>query len=459
MPSSRSGQRFANSINSKRFNHPGFLVVVAFLLFILIGGSLLSLPVSQHATATPPTTSDAYFTAASAVTVTGLGVVDTGTTWSPFGEVVLLVMIQIGGLGIMTFAGFLGISLSRRLGIRGGMLAGQEIGLTELGVVRMLVKNLVISVALAESVIAVLLTGRFLLEGEHGVIQSAHLGIFHSVSAFNNAGFSIFEGGMTPYAGDWFVNIVIAGAFIGGGIGFPVMFDLARNYRTPRRWTLHTKVTLSTTAVLLAAGTLAVGLGEWTNPDTLGTRPIDERILASFFQSATARTAGFNTIDIGSLRDGTLLVFIPLMVIGAGSASTGGGIKVSSLAVVIRAMIAEFRGDPTTTMFERRVPDPLQRQALSLVIAALTTIGAATVLLTWLHEDIAGLELLFEAASAFGTVGVSTGVTGELNQLGRLLIIVLMFVGRVGPITFGTAFLLRGQSKRYGFAEEQLLVG
>lgn len=451
------------NVTDRRIRHPGMLVVAWFLGIIVIGSALLSLPISQsdaiRASGDGVSAGDAIFTAASAVTVTGLTVNNTGTVWSSFGEVVLLILIQVGGLGIMTLAGFVGISINRRLRLRSGLLAGAEIGLTDLGVLRTLIKDLVRFVLTSELIVALLLTGRFLAQDEYGVKRSVHLGVFHAISAFNNAGFSILDGGLEEYVGDWFVNLVIAAAFILGGLGFPVVFELAAKWRTPRRLSLHSRVTLSVSATLLVGGAVLMAIAEWTNPATLGQLDYDERMLASFFQSATARTAGFNTVPLGELRSASLLVLIPLMVVGAGSASTGGGIKVSTLAVVFKATLAEVRRDTRLSLFERHVSRDLQRQALSLVVAALGVVGIASFLLALGHTDIPLGELLFEAVSAFGTVGVSTGITTELDSIGRLLIIALMFIGRVGPITFGTAVLLRPQPKRYGYAEEDLLVG
>ena len=445
--------------DDRRIRHPGRSVVACFGGLILIGAALLTLPVSHSEIGATVTWSDAFFTAASAVTVTGLVVVETGPIWSPFGELVILSLIQIGGLGIMTLAGFLGILFTRRIGIRGRVLAGVEIGLTELGTLRNLIRDLVVFVVISEFIVAVLLTIRFALEGGRGILQSTYLGVFHAVSAFNNAGFSTLDGGLERYRDDWYMSLVVAAAFIVGGIGFPVVFELRQAWRRPREWSLHTKVTLASTAVLLFGGTVMVAAVEWNNAGTIGGAPVADRILASFFQSATARTAGFNTVPIGELRTPTLVVFLLLMVIGASSASTGGGIKTSTFALVIRATVAELRGDAEATVFSRRTPKGLERRALSLVIAALGAIGTATFLLTWFEPDLGAIDLLFEVASAFGTVGVSTGLTADLSGPSRAVIVVLMFVGRVGPITFGTAVLLRPQQQRYGYASEGLIIG
>lgn len=440
-----------------RLAAPSVVVLGAFGSLIAIGSLLLWLPVSHAADAV--SLSDAVFTATSAVTVTGLVVVDTGTVWSGFGELVILALIQIGGLGIMTLAGFVGITINRRLRVGSAARAAAEIGLGDLGVLRSLIRDLVRFVFAAEAIVAVLLTLRFATEDDVGFLRAVHLGIFHSVSAFNNAGFSIIEGGLVRYAGDWYISLVIAGAFILGGIGFPVAFELARHPRRPAAWSLHTRITLSTTALLLALGTLMIAAVEWNNDDTLGALGWAERLLASFFQSATARTAGFNTVDIGAMQPATWLVLILLMVIGASSASTGGGIKTSTLAVVVRSTLAEFRRDSAVTIHGRNIPVGLQREALALVIAALGTVGTATFILTVLEPDMELGRLLFEASSAFGTVGLTTGITDALGALSRLVIVALMFIGRVGPITFGTAVLLRPEARAFRYPDGNLIVG
>jgi potassium uptake TrkH family protein len=440
-----------------RFAAPSFVVLGSFGSLIAVGSLLLWLPVSHAADAV--SFSDAVFTATSAVTVTGLVVVDTGTVWSGFGELVILALIQIGGLGIMTLAGFVGLAINRRLRVGSAARAAAELGLSDLGVLRTLIRDLVRFVFVAEAVVAVLLTFRFGSEDDVGALRAVHLGVFHAVSAFNNAGFSIIEGGLLRYAGDWYVSLVIAGAFILGGIGFPVVFELAKLGRRPAAWSLHTRITLTTTMLLLAAGTAMIAVVEWNNEDTLGPLGWGDRLLASFFQSATARTAGFNTVDIGSLKPATWLLLVLLMVIGAGSASTGGGIKTSTLAVVVRSTLAEFRRDTSVTIHGRNIPVVLQREALALVIAALGTVGTATFVLAVFEPDIDLGRLLFEASSAFGTAGLTTGITDALGALSRLVIVALMFIGRVGPITFGTAVLLRHEPRAFRYPDGHLIVG
>ena len=446
-------------MTDRRLKHPGLAVVLWFGGFIAAGTVLLLLPVSQQAGGSTVTFSDAFFTSASAITVTGLVVTNTATTWSVFGQVVIACLIQIGGLGIMTVAGFFGIALNRKLGIRSGLLAGTEIGLTELGVLRTLIRDIIRFVLVSELITAVFLSVYFAAVKQMGLGAALRHGTFHAISAFNNAGFSTFETGLEGYVGDWFVNVVIVGSFVLGGLGFPVVFELRSRWRTPHVWSLHTKVTLWVSGLLMVGGAVVFGAIEWTNPSTLGALPVDEKFLASFFQSATARTAGFNTVAFGALRPASLLLIIPLMVVGASSASTGGGIKTSTFAVVMRSTVAELRRDPTTVIFDRKIPVHIQRQALALIVAALGFVGMSTFLLSAVHPDLSTMELLFESASAFGTAGVSTGLTDQVDEVGRAILVVTMFVGRVGPITFGTAVLLRPQRKNYGYPQEDLLVG
>lgn len=442
----------------KRRPHPGALIVAGFAAVAGLGAAFLSLPVS-HKADTSVTVLEAFFTSVSAVTVTGLAVEDTSTTWTHFGLVVILILIQVGGLGIMTIAGFFGLVVSRRLSVRAGLLAGTEIGFTQLGPLGDLVRGLVRFVIASELVLAVGLSIRFLIDGDGAIAQPIFDGVFHAVSAFNNAGFSTFSGGLEDYVTDWFVSIAVALGFIVGGMGFPVIFELWAKWRTPVYWSLHTKVSLAATAFLLAGGTVMIALLEWTNEDTLGSLGTADRLLASFFQAATARTAGFNTVPMESLRPSTWLFFVLLMVIGANSASTGGGIKTTTVAVAIQATIGQLRGDRDVTMFEKRIPSQIRQQALALVIAALGMVGTATFAIAIVEPEIATIKLLFEAASAFGTVGLSAAVTPALGTLGRVLIIALMFIGRVGPITFGTAFLFRAETHRYRFPQDDLMVG
>ena len=442
---------------ARGFHHPGRLVVTGFVVAISIGTLLLS-----HPAAMEPGRElgllDALFTATSAVCVTGLVTVDTGTTFSLYGELVILALIQVGGLGIMTIATFATLFLSHRMGIRRGQLAGTEIGVGDLGDLRPVIRAIMLFTFGTEAVVAAVLALRF-WAGEWDLAGSLYLGVFHAVSAFNNAGFSNLQGGLERFVTDPVINTIVPLAIILGGIGFPVVLELARERRS-QRWSLHTKLTLAATAALLVLGTLAVLLIEWSNPATLGPLDLPGKLMAAFFQGTTPRTAGFNTVPFGELRTSTLLVVVLFMVIGGSSGSTAGGIKTSTFAVVVWTTIAELRGDAEVSAFERRIPGALQRQAVAIVIAATGVVGTSTFVLSLLMPAGTQLgDLLFEVASAFGTVGLSTGVTPVLGDAAKVLVSLLMLLGRVGPTTLGAALLFRRTRQRFRYPEERLMLG
>jgi potassium uptake TrkH family protein len=440
-----------------RLSRPAFLVLAAFALAIVVGTGVLALPVS-HRHGDQVSLLDTFFTATSAVTVTGLGVVDTEQTWSGFGLFVIAVLIQIGGLGVMTLAGFIGLVLSRRMRFASRTRIAVETGLDDGGNLAGLVVDLVRFVVLAEAVAAVALTWRFWQLGHGGASAAGH-GLFHAVSAFNNAGFSTFSDSLAGAGDDPVILLVTAAAFIVGGLGFPVVFELGTRNHPRAAWSLHTRVTLATTAVLLVGGWVLIAAVEWTNPATLGDLSTGDRLVAAFFQSATARTAGFNSIDVGALRPASLLLTTLLMVIGAGSASTGGGLKVTTLAVIAQSTVAEFRRDKALVLGGRRITPEIHREALALVAAAVLTVTAGAYALSAISPGLSMESVMFESASAFGTVGLSTGITADFGWLGRLILCALMFIGRVGPVTFGTAVLLRPRPRRVGQPDGSLLIG
>jgi len=282
-------------------------------------------------------------------------------------------------------------------------------------------------------------------------------GIFHSIASWNNAGMSLYDDNLSRFVGDPIVVLTVTFAIIIGGIGFPVLLELRRERRA-RRWSLHTKITLLATAALVVAGPLVVTVFEWSNDRTLGRLPVGDRLLAGWFQGITPRTAGFNTVDIGGLRSSTLLVMIVLMFIGAGAASTAGGIKVTTFAVVGFAVWGEVRGSGEPTVFRRRIPDAAIRQALSIVALAIGSIVASVLLLV----TIAPVELTqaaFETVSAFGTVGLSTGITGSFEWTAQFVLIAVMLAGRVGPTTFASALVSREQPRHFRYPEERPILG
>jgi len=440
-----------------RLRNPAQMVVAGFAAAILLGTALLMLPLASNSgEVTPPLT--AMFTATSAVTVAGLVVVDTGTYWSGFGEGIILVLIQLGGFGIITAGSLFVLAMSNRLGLRTRLVTRTEAGGLGVGDLKSLIGRIAVITVALELTGAIILTLRFWITYDQALGEAAYLGVFHSVSAFNNAGFSPFTDSLTAFVTDPVVSLTVAALVIIGGIGFPVIFDVVRRGQRPRRWSLHTKITLVVSGALLVGGSIAIGWLEWSNPGTLGGLDVPDKVLASFFSSVMPRTAGFNTLDIGAMSDPTLLVTNGLMVIGGGSAGTAGGMKVTTFAVLGFVIWAELRGEPDVNLFRRRVPMATQRQAFTIALLSVGTVVGGALALGAL-SDFRLAQTLFEAASALGTVGLSTGITSALAAPAQGVLIVLMFLGRLGPATIGTALVLRSRNRAYRFPEERPIIG
>ena len=388
--------------------------------------------------------------------MTGLGTVDISTL-SLFGELVLLALIQIGGFGIMTIGSVLALVASRRVGLRQRMLAQAEIGAIDIGELRSLIAAIAKITIAVELSIAVILFLHLATADDIDVGSAAYSSIFHGISAFNNAGISLYSDSLTRFADDPLVVFPITAAFVIGGLGFPILVELRRRVR-PRQWSLHTRITLTATTVLLVIGPLVVLIAEWTNPGTLGPMGVWDKVQAAWFQGVTPRTAGFNTIEIGSQREPTLNLMTALMFIGAGPASTSGGIKVTTFAVLGYAMWSEIGGHRDVNVFRRRLPDTVVRQAMTVALLAVGVVFTTAVTLTAI-SPFHLTDTMFEAASAFGTVGLSTGITGALPRSGQLVLIVVMLIGRLGPITFIAALALRQHRRVYRFAEERPIIG
>ena len=301
------------------------------------------------------------------------------------------------------------------------------------------------------------LTARFATSDEP-LARSLWLGVFHSVSAFNNAGFVLFSDNLIKFSSDPVISLTICVLVIAGGLGFPVLFELRREWRAPRRWSLHTKIVMSMSAALLAVGTVMFWALEWTNPRTLGPMSAGEKVVSGIFHGVQPRSGGFNTINVADLTPETLLGTDVLMFIGGGSASTAGGIKVTTFAVLLLVIIAEIRGDRNAHAFNRRIPHEAQRQALTVTFLAASTVFAATGLMMLLTPFPFEL-VLFEVISALATVGLSTGITTEVGTAGELLLTVLMFVGRLGPITLASALALRSRPRLYDLPHERPIIG
>jgi len=427
------------SIDMQRETNPWRFIVLSFLLIILVGTIFLMLPVSsQSGKFTDPIT--ALFTATSATCVTGLVVVDTGTYWSLFGQIVILLLIQLGGISYMTLLSFLALLLRRQVVLHERIILQETLNSWSIRGVMKLARVVLYTVVFFEGLGALLLF--FVFIRDYPFITALKFSIFHSISAFCNAGFDLLGGfrSLTGYVDNPLLVFTITSLIIFGGIGFVVIYDLRSNLFNWKKITIHSKIAILTTIILIILGTLIIGLLEWRNPGTMGPLSIRGKILSSYFQSVTPRTAGFNTLNIGNMRNATLLFIILLMFIGASPGGTGGGIKTVTFTVLISAVRATLMGYENVEIMERKLYWDSVRKAWALFFLSigLIFIGWFTLLIS---ENLLPINLLFEVVSAFGTVGLSTGITPSLSTVGRIVIILVMYLGRVGLVVFGLSFL------------------
>jgi trk system potassium uptake protein TrkH len=436
---------------------PARKVVAAFAGAILLGTGVLMLPVSARS-GEMTGFFEAIFTATSAVCVTGLTVVDTATHWSVFGQIVIMVLIQLGGLGIMISAGMIGLLLARKMSVAGRLTAATEANAIGYDDVRGMIRSVVLGSLMIEAITFALLFPRFALGYGYGIAEAAWYGLFHSVSSFNNAGFALFSDNLIGFAADPFICLPLCAAIILGGLGFPVLRQLQKEFPHPLRWTMNTRLVLSGSIVLLILGTVYITVLEWSNPRTLGAYDPMARILIGFFHSVQTRTAGFNSVDIGQMHDETWVGMDILMYIGGGPAGTAGGIKVTTFAVLLFILITELRGELSVHIYGKRLSRAVHRQAISVVLISIGAVMAGTIglmLVTGYSFD----TVLFEAVSAFGTVGLSTGITYGLPPAAQLILVLLMFIGRLGPLTIGSALALRDRRILYEFPKERPAIG
>ncbi|WP_455432455.1 TrkH family potassium uptake protein [Thermocatellispora tengchongensis] len=440
-----------------RFHRPGQVVVTAFAVAIALGTALLSLPfATTDGRSTGPI--EALFTATSAVCVTGLALVDTEAHWSLFGETVIIVLVQIGGLGIMTLATLFTLLVAGRVGLRARLAAQAESAMAYTAGPRRVLRDVVLFSAACETVLATVLTIRFATEYDFPPGRALYYGVFHSISAFNNAGFALWPDSLVRFVSDPWICLPVALGVIAGGLGFPVAFELARAWRRPSRWTVLTRITVGVSLALLAAGTLVFLITEWHNPATLGPLDGSGKLLAAFFTAVMPRSAGLNTIDIAQMYPSSWLVTDALMFIGGGSAGTAGGIKVTTLGLLAFVIWAELRGETRVNIGHRRLPEAAQRQAVAVTVISAGLVALSTYLLMVLTPHSLD-EVLFEVISAATTTGLSIGVTAEGPPAGQALLVLLMFVGRIGPLTLGSALALKERTRRYELPEERVIVG
>ncbi len=428
------------------------MVPLAFLFAITLGTLLLSLP---FAASDSEGFMPALFTSVSAVCVTGLTTVDTATYWTPAGQAVILGLIQVGGFGIMTLASVLLLAIGRKLGLRNGLIAQTETHSIGLGEVRAVVRRLALIVLATETTIALILFPRFLIAYDDDTGTAAWHAVFHAVSAFNNAGFALYSDSLISFVDDPWVMLPLCAAVIVGGLGFPVVAEVVSGRK---KWSIHTRVTVYGTLLLLLVGTIGFGLAEWTNDRTLGPLSLGGKLIAAITGGVMPRTAGFNSIDYGSATAESLMLTDILMFIGGGSAGTAGGIKVSTFLVLGFVIWSELRGEPTVSISNRALPSTVQRQALTVALLAVGVVMAGTMAMM-IATDFEFEPLLFESISAFATVGLSTGITFDMPPAGQFVLISLMYVGRVGIVTVGAALALSAKRRRYVLPEEHVIVG
>ncbi len=435
--------------------NPPQQVVFAFLTVITIGSLLLMLPISSTGESARPI--DTIFVATSAMTVTGLSPVDTHIAWSGFGQLVILVLIQLGGLGVMTFASIIGIALTRRMGLQARMVAAAESRTIDFDDARTVLTSIVRLVVVCEATVAVLLYLALVCVHRLDPIGSIWDAVFHAVSAFNNAGFSTFEGNLVRFVDSPWVCIPVALAIITGGLGFPVIAQILKFGPKWNRLSLTAKMVLTATPALLLLGTLSFLVFEWRNPATIGQYDFGTRILASFFQSVQTRTAGFNTLEFGQMESETLLFTDLLQFIGGGPAGTAGGIKLTVFMVIAATIVAVIRGEGAVQIFGKRIHDQVVRRAAAIGVVAVGLCAAVSMLLLATTEFTLD-QILLEVTSAWGTVGLSTGITTDLPDIAKIAITALMFIGRLGPLTIAAAMVPAVRPLPYELPEERPII-
>ncbi|PEY35693.1 potassium transporter TrkH [Bacillus cereus] len=438
----------------KRINirmSPPHVLTLSFIALSIIGTCLLKLPIS---TTTSISWLDALFTTVSACTVTGLGVVDTGNVFTVFGQLVILTLIQVGGLGIMSFAILIAIMLGRKIGLQNRILLQQALNQTNVGGVIRLAKSLFLFSFTIECFATLLLAFEWI--PKYGVASGLYYSFFHAISAFNNAGFSIWTDNLMSQSHSILVNIVISSLIILGGIGFTVIVDIKRK-RNFKNLTLHSKLMLSSTLIVNIAATILIFIFEFHNPTSMkGFTPFEEG-LAAYFQAVSTRTAGFNTVDMAQLTKPSLLLMMLLMFIGAGSASTGGGIKLTTFLIMLLGVLKFLQEQDDIVIFKKSIKDGLIVKSLAIVVISISFIFFAILILS-ITEHVPLLMSAFEVFSAFGTVGLSMGLTPKLTIIGKLTIIFMMFFGKMGPLTLAFSFA-RKRQRKIKYPNEDILTG
>lgn len=448
--------RLRDRIDHVAEHSPARLALLVFAGVIVLVTALLSTPMATVTGERAPFV-DALFTATSAVCVTGLTTLSTAFYWSTFGQAVIVFGIAVGGLGVMTLSSILALAVSRQIGLTQRMLTAGETKTQRLGEVGSLVRAVIVASGVIVGVLTLVLFPRFLTLGE-SVGHSAWYAFFMAESIFNNAGFVIMPEGIEVYASDWWMNLPIVFGTFFGAVGFPVILVVARHWRSPRTWTLHTKLTLSTYTLLMLGTAIAIPMFEWENPATFGGLEPHAKVLQALVYSVNARSSGLSPLPVSEMSEATWFLQDALMFVGGGSASTAGGLKVTTLAVLVLAIIAEARGDRDIEAFGRRIPYEVVRLAVGVAFLGATLVGISTLLILY-FTDFALDHILFEVISAFAAVGLSTGITEQLPDTAKFVLVALMYAGRTGTITVAAALAVRSNKRVIRMPEERPSIG
>lgn len=436
--------------------NPPRVLALGFAGLILLGAILLNLPIATK-TGESIGFINSLFTSASAVCVTGLVVVNTGEYWSLFGQIIIICLIQMGGLGFMTMATLVALILGKKITLKERLVIKEQLNQESMSGLVKLTKYVIFSTLSIEGIGAVLLSIRFI--PIYGFVKGLWFGIFHSISAFCNAGFDITGNSIVPFVGDIIINLTISFLIIIGGLGFSVYIDITRNKKF-KRLSLHSKLVVMISIVLIVVGMILVYIIEWNNPGTLKYLSGEEKVVASFFQSVVPRTAGFNSIDISKIKDTSAFIMIILMFIGGSPGSTAGGIKTTTFGAIVLTTLTVIKGNKDIEAYKKTIPHEIIYRSLAIATVGLFLVIVVSMLLT-ITEDATFLDLLFETTSAFGTVGLTRGVTPNLSTFGKIIITLTMYSGRVGPLTMAFAFakIQKTRGANYKYSEENILVG
>lgn len=445
--------KILNSMNRKNIN-PSQVLTIGMAFIILIGAFLLNLPIASNNNKSIGFI-NSLFTASSALCVTGLSVVNTARHWTTFGHIVILILIQIGGLGFMTLATIIALILGKKITLRERLILKEEYNLDTLSGLVKLTKNIIYFTFFIEIIGTFLLSLRFV--PEYGIRKGLWFSIFHSISSFCNAGFDIIGNSMIDYNDDIIIMTTIPILIIIGGMGYSVIYDILKNKKF-KKLKLHSKVVISVTLILLIIGTLMFWLIESKNDLTIGEYSLKDKLLNSFFQSSTTRTAGFYSLSLQNITEATAFLFIILMFIGGSPASTAGGLKTTTIGIIVFSTISTIRGEKDVVIFGKNIPNKLIKKALALIFVSLTLIVLTSFILTIMEEE-PFLDLLFETTSAFTTVGLSRGITPKLSKFSKVILSIGMYIGRIGPLTLGFAIGKKNKQNRLKYPDGYIMIG